>query len=83
MFCKIVFYKLRQRLSSALRILRYILETDYYLFQWRDLTNTHTIANYFLLDRLTGKQFDLNMAGVNTDRKFKKAVKKLNEYMAK
>jgi hypothetical protein len=44
-------------------------------------TNTHRITNYFLLDRLTGKQFDLNVAGANPDRVFKKAVKKLNEYM--
>jgi hypothetical protein len=44
-------------------------------------TNTHTITNYFVLDRLTGKQFDLNVAGVNPDRVFKKAVKKLNKYM--
>jgi hypothetical protein len=44
-------------------------------------TNTHKITNYFLLDRLTGKQFDLNVAGVNPDRVFKKAVQKLNEYM--
>jgi len=44
-------------------------------------TNTHRITNYFLLDRLTGKQFDLNVAGVNPDRVFKKAVQKLNEYM--
>lgn len=43
-------------------------------------TNTHTISNYFVLDRLTGKQFDLNVAGVNPDRVFKKAVKKLNKY---
>jgi len=44
-------------------------------------TNTHNITNYFVLDRLTGKQFDLNVAGVNPDRVFKKAVKKLNAYM--
>ena len=44
-------------------------------------TNTHKITNYFLLDRLTGKQFDLNVAGVNPDRVFKKAVKKLSTYM--
>jgi len=44
-------------------------------------TNTHKITNYFLLDRLTGKQFDLNVAGANPDRVFKKAVQKLNEYM--
>ena len=44
-------------------------------------TNTHRITNYFLLDRLTGKQFDLNVAGVNPDRVFKKAVQKLNDYM--
>ena len=44
-------------------------------------TNTHTITNYFLLDRLTGQQFDLNVAGVNSDRVFKKAVKKLSTYM--
>jgi hypothetical protein len=44
-------------------------------------TNTHTITNYFLLDRLTGKQFDLNVAGPNPDRVFKKAVQKMNAYM--
>jgi hypothetical protein len=44
-------------------------------------TNTHKITNYFLLDRLTGKQFDLNVVGANPDRVFKKAVKKLNTYM--
>ena len=44
-------------------------------------TNTHTITNYFVLDRVTGKQFDLNVAGVNPDRVFKKAVKKLNKHM--
>ena len=44
-------------------------------------TNTHTITDYFLLDRLTGKQFDLNIPGVNRDRVFKKAVQKLNTYM--
>lgn len=43
-------------------------------------TNTHTITDYFLLDRITGKQFDLNIPGVNRDRVFKKAVQKLNTY---
>ena len=44
-------------------------------------TNTHVITNYFLFDRLTGKQFDLNVSGVNPDRVFKKAVQKMNAYM--
>lgn len=44
-------------------------------------TNTHVISNYFLFDRLTGKKFDLNVGGVNPDRVFKKAVKKVNAYM--
>jgi hypothetical protein len=48
---------------------------------YTDHTNTHTITNYFVLDRVTGKQFDLNVAGVNPDRVFKKAVKKLNKHM--
>ena len=44
-------------------------------------TNTHKITNYFLLDRLSGKRFDLNVVGANPDRVFKKAVKKLNTSM--
>ena len=44
-------------------------------------TNVHTITNYFLLDRQTENQFDLNVAGVNSDRVFKKAVQKLSKYM--
>ena len=44
-------------------------------------TNTHVITNYFLLDRLTGEKFDLNVRGPNPDRVFKKAVKKLNAHM--
>ena len=44
-------------------------------------TNTHVITNYILVDRLTGKEIDLNVHSANPDKGFERAIKKIGAHM--